>query len=148
MTNRPYVIFDIDGTLADNDHRRHYVENRPKNWKAFFSEMHKDTPKRMVRDLNWWLTKSGYGIILVTARFDEYRQVTKDWLHANLIHYDSLYMRSDKDFRPDTEVKKEIYEQKLRPFFDVRLVVDDREPVVRMWRSLGLECWQVAAGEF
>jgi hypothetical protein len=26
------VIFDIDGTLADPEHRRHYVRVKPKNW--------------------------------------------------------------------------------------------------------------------
>jgi hypothetical protein len=30
----------------------------------------------------------------------------------------------------------------------VRLVLDDRNSVVKMWRSLGLECWQVAEGDF
>ena len=31
-------IFDIDGTLANCDHRLHYVKNKPKNWDAFYSE--------------------------------------------------------------------------------------------------------------
>ena len=30
---------------------------------------------------------------------------------------------------------------------DVFLVVDDRDKVVKMWRSLGLDVWQVVSGE-
>jgi hydroxymethylpyrimidine pyrophosphatase-like HAD family hydrolase len=32
---KPMVVFDIDGTLADNEHRVHYLHNHPKNWDAF-----------------------------------------------------------------------------------------------------------------
>jgi hypothetical protein len=31
---------------------------------------------------------------------------------------------------------------------DVFLVVDDRNKVVKMWRELGLNTWQVAEGDF
>lgn len=29
------VVFDIDGTLANIEHRLDYVRSKPKNWKAF-----------------------------------------------------------------------------------------------------------------
>ena len=37
-------IFDIDGTLALNEHRQHYLTESPKNWKAFNAECGKDEP--------------------------------------------------------------------------------------------------------
>ena len=36
------VIFDIDGTSANGEHREHYLQHSPKDWKGFFSEMKKD----------------------------------------------------------------------------------------------------------
>ena len=36
------VIFDIDGTLADSQHRLQYLEQQPKQWDKFFSESIKD----------------------------------------------------------------------------------------------------------
>lgn len=36
----------------------------------------------------------------------------------------------------------------IRDRYDVRVVLDDRDSVVKMWRSLGLTCLQVALGEF
>ena len=29
------VICDIDGTVADCSHRLHWIQSKPKNWKAF-----------------------------------------------------------------------------------------------------------------
>ena len=37
-------IFDIDGTLMNIDHRRHYVEGDKKDWKSFVDNIKHDTP--------------------------------------------------------------------------------------------------------
>ena len=34
---RPLAVFDIDGVLADVRHRLRHVEQRPKDWDAFFA---------------------------------------------------------------------------------------------------------------
>ena len=36
------VLCDIDGTVANNDHRQHYLEGK-KDWDGFFSELINDT---------------------------------------------------------------------------------------------------------
>jgi hypothetical protein len=59
-----------------------------------------------------------------------------------------LVMRKHEDNRPDNVVKLEIFNQLYRDEFNVKLVLDDRDQVVRMWRSLGLTCLQVAEGNF
>lgn len=57
-------------------------------------------------------------------------------------------MRPTKDNRPDTVVKKELFEAHIDGRYDVAFVVDDREGVVRQWREMGLTCFQVAEGNF
>jgi hypothetical protein len=57
-------------------------------------------------------------------------------------------MREAGDHRPDWIVKKEIYNNLISKEFDVKLVFDDRQQVVDMWRSIGLTCFQVAEGNF
>lgn len=42
----------------------------------------------------------------------------------------------------DVEYKKKVYKQHIEPNYDVDLVIDDRQPVVEMWRGLGLDCLQ------
>ena len=43
--------------------------------------------------------------------------------------------RADRDNRNDAIVKREIYETKIAPCFDVKLCVDDRPRVIRMYRE-------------
>lgn len=49
-----------------------------------------------------------------------------------------LFMRKAGDERVDWKVKKEIYENKVEPLWNVRMVFDDRPQVIRMWRTIGL----------
>ena len=44
------IVFDIDGTLANIEHRRAFVATKPKNWKAFNAGIVNDTPHE---DIVW-----------------------------------------------------------------------------------------------
>ena len=151
---RKAAIFDIDGTLADNEHRRHFVENRgtlPKDWASFFAAQDKDTPKFYVGQLARMLSEEhGLFIVLLTGRAETHRDVTQAWInqHFPFLKYAPLYMRPDGDFQADVGWKRVAYENIIAPQYDVMLCVDDRNSVVELWRSLGLECWQVARGDF
>ncbi len=57
-------------------------------------------------------------------------------------------MRKTDDFRPDEDVKKEIYNENIKNKFNVLYVFDDRNSVVNIWRNEGLTCLQVANGDF
>jgi len=148
LKKHPAVIFDIDGTLACCEHRRHHVVGPEKDWDAFFAAIEEDRPKKLVVDLLNFMCSSNFDVLLVTGRGEDLRARTEQWLDDNAIHFDKLLMRSEGDFRPDTTIKTEIYRQYIEPFYDVHLVVDDRDSVVKNWRCLGLECWQVAEGNF
>ena len=53
----------------------------------------------------------------------------------------------NKHYTPDDILKKDMLD-KYADIDDVFLVVDDRQKVVDMWRSLGLTVFQVAEGDF
>ena len=79
---RKLIVCDIDGTIANNDHRNHWIATKPKNWKAFFAEQDKDTP---YEDILWTLRqyeKDNHTIIFCTGRSEEHRNVTIMWLNA------------------------------------------------------------------
>lgn len=141
----PAVIFDIDGTLAIIKHRLHFIQKSPKDWNGFFSKIPEDIPNRAVITLLRMVTVP---IILVSGRNEKYRAVTEKWLHDHEIEYDFLFMREFNDRRDDAIIKKEIYIKYIEPYFDIDFIVDDRNRVVEMWRSLGLTCLQVADGDF
>lgn len=73
---------------------------------------------------------------------------TEKWLRGNDITYGMLLMRPEGDIRKDSIVKREIFENYIRDYYNIQFVLDDRNQVVEMWRSLGLKCLQVAEGDF
>lgn len=148
------VIFDIDGTLADCEHRRKHLPH----WGKFFADMHLDPViepvaylARLIYDhdvlLKEYTGKRGEAVLVVSARPDDYRQATENWLASNGITYDKLYMRPAGDYRKDAIVKREILQEILDDGFEPFLVIDDRPEVVDMWREYGLVCLQCAPEE-
>lgn len=129
-------IFDIDGTLADNSHRTHWVESKPKNWRAYNSTMDKDTliipVYKVLRELEF-----DYRILICSGREEVYRDVTEKWLEDHYIRFDEFLMRPAKDYRSDTIVKSEMLD-KLQETYDIMGVFDDRPSVIKMWRDRGL----------
>lgn len=142
------IICDLDGTLADVEHRQIHVQTKPKNWKAFHEGMVHDKLNVWCAELLLAMKKEGYRIILLTGRDEPYRDLTIEWLRKFDISYDTLLMRGKDDFRPDDIVKKEIYENVIKNEYEVVFVVDDRKKVVQMWREVGLVCLQCAWGDF
>lgn len=141
------IIVDLDGTLADITHRRKFVEGKTKDWKNFNRNIIKD-------DLNSWCAEiirrmiPDHHVLLVSGRTDDLKQETTDWLKKHSVPFTDLMMRPEKDYRDDTVVKREIYEEKIKPFYDVLFVIDDRAKVVKMWRETGLVCLQCDWGDF
>lgn len=130
-------IFDIDGTLSDTSRRRHHLQKSPKDWKAFFADQINDVALPSAAILQG-LGYLGNGIIIVTGRGEEYRDVTVSWLENHNIYYDELFMRPAKDNRDDTEIKLEIYNANIKPNYNILAVFEDRLRLVRMWREQGL----------
>ncbi len=145
----PWVIFDIDGTLADIKHRLHHIKQSPKDWDSFNKLMDHDTLKEEV----YWLLQrcfdAGFNIALVSGRQERYRSVTVKWLETRGINFEELHMRPIGDKRSDWEVKEEILiNEFLKPRRKIFFVVDDRDAVVAMWRQHNLTCFQCQKGDY
>lgn len=143
------IIVDIDGTLANCDHRKHFMEQKPKDWDSFYRESVNDSVNHwcsyLLREI---FEKNDLTILLVTGRPAQYRSSTQDWLEQEEICYAYLFMRQRGDFRKDAIVKQEIYEREIKGKYEVVFVIDDRRQCVDMWRAQGLVCLQCAPGEF
>lgn len=131
------ILCDIDGTLAlfgdKNPYERNFIED--------------DVNKPVKEVVNRFAGE--YKIILVSGRTGEALSQTKQWLEQNGISYDHIYMpRAKGDMRKDVIIKQEIYDNHIRDKYNVVFVLDDRNQVVDLWRSLGLTCFQVAEGDF
>lgn len=146
------IICDIDGTIADCEHRRHYVTTKPKNYDAFYEEVMDDAPiNRVLGLLDVLMDYEGsqFELVFVTGRPERCRADTVEWLRRQHLYPSDykLFMRKDGDHRQDYIVKQEILDTKINKN-EVWLVLDDRKQVVDMWRRNGLTCLQVAEGNF
>lgn len=149
MSSKPLVIFDMDGTLADMQHRRHFLDKSPPDWKSFNADVGHDLPNKPVVDLYQTLWQSGhYEIVIATGRMEWQRAATEQWLAWQQIPFARMLMRQDKDNRADNIIKEEILHGLLAEGKTIAFVVDDRDQVVAMWRRNGITCLQCAEGNF
>ena len=147
------VIFDLDGTLAVIDKRRE-LSTKP-NGKIDFDKLHDpslikhDKPNWPVIKIAQLFAEQGFNVVIFSGRSDKTKFTTRSWLSNNRVPFQKLVMRPHKtmNFVPDEILKKDMLD-KHADIDDVFLVVDDRNKVVDMWRSLGLTVFQVADGNF
>lgn len=140
-TPRPRIwIFDVDGTLALMGDRSPYD----------MRSVSIDTPHHPVVMAAQALAAHPdvEALLVVSGRDETARRATETWLAFHGIPFDRLLLRRTGDRRADNIVKGEIYDSFIAPHYDVIGVVDDRRSVVKMWRSRGLVCFQVAEGDF
>lgn len=133
-------LVDIDGTLALRGDRDPYDWDR----------VGEDQPNPPVITVVQALFQAGHPIAYVSGRKERCRRQSEMWLSTHVGYWDDtsgLWMRGDGDNRPDTVVKREIYQRHFA-HLGVAAVIDDRAPVVAMWRLLGLTVFQVAEGNF
>ena len=70
------IIFDVDGTIADCDHRRHFVEDN-NDWKSFKAETVNDTPVQWVCDIAKRFIAQGDDVAFFSARNESEREITE-----------------------------------------------------------------------
>jgi len=152
---RPLYIFDLDGTLALIEHRRHMLDapDREK-WRRFYAACDKDEPNEPVIGTMERLRLSA-DVWIFSGRSDEVRDKTVAWLaqHTSFLTHElqgpMLTMRAAGDYTADDVLKRQWLDAML--VGDRRRLVaafDDRDRVVAMWRDAGVPCFQVAPGEF
>lgn len=156
MSTRCYLV-DIDGTIADCSHRLPHIQKEPKDWNAFFDACGRDRPILHMVDLVRSISADDIEVVFVSGRPERCRQATIDWLKSAFREWDwadpvsfsrDLYMRKDGDHRPDDVVKGELLDALLADGWRPIMAFDDRDRVVKMWRSRGIPCAQVAEGDF
>ena len=162
------IIFDLDGTLANIDARRaKSLSNDKMDWDVFFDpeNIQLDKPNLPVIKMAQLFAEDGFKIVIFSGRNDRSFFTTKSWLTRNRVPFHKLVMRPDKfkedswpiakgnpatkemRFMPDEILKKHMLDAFV-DIDDIFMVVDDRDKVVKMWRDLGLNTFQVAPGDF
>lgn len=127
------VLCDIDGTLAHMNGKR-----GPFEW----DKVDLDDVDNEVKTILDTFYDSGDTIILLSGRDGVSTLPTHRWLDKKHVDYHHLFMRAEGDMRSDAIVKRELFEAHIAGKYNVRMVLDDRPKVCRMWRDLGLKVLQ------
>lgn len=141
------MIFDMDGTLANVSSIRHHITKPNRNFDAFHSE----SVNCPANTQPWWAAyffgQLGMDILIVTARKEKYLYHTLWWLMDQQLTWNEIYMRGDKDGRPDYEVKRDILAQIRRDGYNPVLAFDDNPAVVALWEENNIPCIVVPGWE-
>jgi len=129
------IICDIDGTIADNNHRQSLLNNN--NWDKFFLEMKNDLPIYPVINKVIDEFRDGKEIIFLTGRPSNYEKETNEWLKKYFTFEYKLVMRRENDRRNKLIVKKELF---LNNFSvnEIDYVIDNDAELLHQWKELGL----------
>lgn len=141
------VVFDIDGTLANGDHRLFHLKMTPKDWEGYFAHMDLDTVIEPIADL-CRLLRTRFNIVYCTGRPEQYAHLTSQWLQDNKLPSGPIYYRKKGDFRDDSILKVEQMKEITKDGNNILMVLDDRSRVVSALRAAGYTVLQVAAGDY
>ena len=127
------ILCDIDGTIANNDHRQHFLEGK-KDWDGFFSELINDEPifpiiNKVIEEYN-----AGKEIVLLTGSPEKYRNVTTKWLKRYFDFEIKLLMRKKNDRRDKLIIKEELLEEQFR-YDEIKLIIDNDKELIKMWKG-------------
>lgn len=153
------IVIDIDGTLANNDHRSHFIEKQePADWTSFLRAdlVAKDVPIEKTKRALQKLVELKSTIVFLTGRNEGLREVTKQWLFE---HYDldvkdeQLIMRPVGNMLNATQFKGEKIPEILRDFGSEAVFIDDDKYMHAVYERFGIalkapECWDVMFPEF
>jgi len=144
----PFYVFDLDGTLANLQHRVPLMDGTDQGYREFFAACSNDEPIHHVIFVLNCLAQFAR-VEIWSGRSDEVHLQTWNWLQDHGIDPGMLTrMRSAGDHRPDHVVKREMLKASIEGGFTPTAIFDDRDQVVAMWREEGIPCFQVAPGAF
>jgi predicted kinase len=137
--NKPYcVVIDMDSTMCFNTNKR------PWYGEGAAEEMINDIENFGVCETVWALMQE-YPIIVATGRDTSQEEVTRKWLSQHRIDPIKYYFRTEGDYRKGTVVKKEQIE-KIMKDYNILVIFEDSEPIVQMYRDMGLTVLQPNKG--
>ena len=60
------------------------------------------------------------------------------WLNKNSFYYDEIFARDLNDYSKTAIYKEKVYEENIKPNYDVVMVFEDSNSCVKMFRDKGL----------
>lgn len=131
---RKAIIVDVDGTISEN------VIGRPWYGKGAAKGMLEDKPyTNIINMIRSYCDKYELDLLILTGRHKGAEEkATLEWLNNNWLNPDKIFVRDLKDYSKTAVYKEKVYEEKIKPFYDIVMVFEDNNSCVQMFRSKGL----------
>ena len=141
---RKAIIVDLDGTICEN------VTGRPWYGKGAAEGMLLDDPCINIMNLiDSYAWNYDLKIIILTGRHKgEELEATEKWLHKYSFFYDEIFARELTDYSKSAPYKEKVYEELIKPNYDVVMVFEDNNACVQMFRDKGLTVLQPQNSEY
>ncbi len=147
FSRKRLIIYDLDGTIANDEHRKHLIADRKTaEYLKYYALIKNDTPnwpviEQMVKD-----HQGGANIVVITGREDTYAIPTLRQLYmfqiAEYINY--MIMRPTNNYLPEAEFKEAAISMMVQEGAVVAGIYDDSPSVRKMAASLGIEAFDPA----
>lgn len=142
------IICDIDGTVADNTHREHYITGIKKDYDKFYDPalIALDKPIEKAVSAIQRILAMNTDFMYLTGRRNNTLVATNDWLRKHGI-WRCVYAREDGDRRPAVVYKEEtISKITSGPISACPLFIDDDPRNEAMYWKYGIplhapDCW-------
>lgn len=162
------IIFNLDGTIADYEHRKHFID--PKKNKDCFEFLNVETNERFYgfgyknnvfqkwkRDSkSFWESCDKDDLIIPVAKFyqmlcinyfdieiwstrcESVRKKTEEWLEKHKIYYSELKMCPINNFIPNYLLKETWLDEALHKGKKIEFVFESKTDDIKMWRKRGI----------
>lgn len=143
MKHQLAIIWDLDGVLANSDHRLHYiVEDRANpDWESYHKYTMDDIPIKAGCMIFRAFASLRYNQFICTARPEENRVLTGMWLRKYSLYPKRLLMRADDDKREGHLVKLDMLRALWSMGYEIAMAFDDHPEIINMYRMSGVPCF-------
>ncbi len=138
----PVVIFDIDGTLMNEEHRAEHRDK--KDWATYFSLCGLDSPIQHIIDLTHEYKNKGYEVWIMSGRPVSCESDTIESFKKHNVYYDHMKLRGEGNFIPDYVIKP-AWARKHIGLERIEVVYDDTPNVIESFRKKGLNVIDVTS---
>jgi hypothetical protein len=145
--SRRAVVVDVDGVLADAQGRQHLLDWERRDWDAFFDACGDDPVLDEVRTLLALLDET-LAVLLVTARPQRVRELTRSWLERHDLRWDLLVMRPNREYAPAVVFKRDVVDELRDQGFELELALEDDPKNRAMYLEAGVPCLYVHSGYY
>lgn len=137
------ILFDLDNTLSNMDHRLPLIDRDDPDWDAFEADCDQDALIVPTAEVLIAFHNIGHQIWLWTGRSDNVKDKTIAWLTKHALPYRQLIMRPYGDDTPTELLKKRWLNDRPVPRSQVLCAFDDDPRIVKMLKAEGLHTFQV-----